>query len=213
MTQLNSSGQMRLRYNDFQSDFISSQMDQPSQSVTQLLLAWRDGKKEALDQLIPLVYDELHRIAARQMKNERRGHTLQTTALLNEAYEKLVDHKNLQWQNRAHFFAIATQIMRRILIDHARKRLRMKRSDGLQKISLDEVALVSQPRAEELISLDAALNQLATLDPQKSRIVEFKFFGGLTMEEIAELEQVSTKTIQREWRAAKAWLYDAIKRR
>jgi RNA polymerase sigma factor (TIGR02999 family) len=211
MTHLNSSEQMRLRYNDFQSGFISSEMDQPSQSVTQLLLAWRDGKKEALDQLILLVHDELHRIAARQMKNERRGHTLQTTALLNEAYEKLVEHKDLQWQNRAHFFAIAAQIMRRILIDHARKRLRMKRSGGLQKISVDEVALVSEPRAAELISLDNALNELARLDPQKSRIVELKFFGGLTMVEIADLEQVSTKTIQREWRAAKAWLYDAIK--
>ena len=199
------------RYNGYQSGCFNSPMDQPSQSITELLLAWREGNKEAFDQLIPLVHAELHRIAARQMKNERRGHTLQTTALLNEAYEKLVEHKDLQCQNRVHFFAIATQIMRRILIDHARKRLRMKRFGGLQKISLDEIALVSEPRAEELISLDKALIELAKLDSQKSRIVELKFFGGLTMEEIAELEQVSTKTIQREWRAAKAWLYDAIK--
>jgi len=205
--------QMQQGYNAYQSGLSGSQMDQPSQSVTHLLLAWRNGNKEALDQLIPLVHSELHRIAARQMKNERRGHTLQTTALLNEAYEKLVEHQDLQWQNRSHFFAIAAQIMRRILIDHARKRLRMKRSGGLQKISLDEVALVSEPRAEELIALDNALSKLAKFDPQKSRIVEFKFFGGLTMEEIAELEQVSTKTIQREWRAAKAWLYNAIKGR
>lgn len=203
--------QMRQRYNNYQRGHIKSPMDRPSQSVTQLLQEWRNGKKEALDQLIPLVHTELHRIAARQMKNERRGHTLQTTALLNEAYEKLVEHQNLEWQSRAHFFAIAAQIMRRILIDHARKRLRIKRSGGRQQISLDEVALVSEPRAEELISLDAALNELARLDPQKSRIVELKFFGGLTMEEIADMEQVSTKTIQREWRAAKAWLYDAIK--
>jgi len=203
-------GKIRQGYNVRQSGPIDLQMDLDSQSVTQLLLAWRDGNQEALNCLIPLVHSELHRIAARQMKNERCGHTLQTTALLNEAYEKLVDHQQVQWQNRTHFFAIATQIMRRILIDHARKRLRIKRSGG-QKISLDEVALVSEPRAEQLISLDTALNELAKLDPQKSRIVELKFFGGLTMEEIAELEQVSTKTIQREWRAAKAWLYDAIK--
>lgn len=203
--------QMQQRYNDYQRGLINPAMDRPSQSVTRLLLAWRDGNKQALDQLIPLVYSELHRIAARQMKNERRGHTLQTTALLNEAYEKLVEHQDLQWQNRAHFFAIAAQIMRRILIDHARKRLRIKRSGGSQQISLDEVALVSEPRAEELISLDNALTELARLDPQKSRIVELKFFGGLTMEEIADMEHVSTKTIQREWRAAKAWLYDAIK--
>jgi RNA polymerase sigma factor (TIGR02999 family) len=202
-------GQMRQRYNVHQNG-LNSDMDRPSQTVTQLL-AWRDGNKQALDQLIPLVHRELHRIAGRQMKNERRGHTLQTTELLNEAYEKLVEHQNLQWQSRAHFFAIAAQIMRRILIDHARKRLRIKRFGGSQQISLDDVALVSEPRAEELISLDTALNELARLDPQKSRIVELKFFGGLTMEEIADMEEVSTKTIQREWRAAKAWLYDAIK--
>ena len=202
--------QMQQRYNAHESGLTNSHMERPSQSVTQLLVAWREGDQEALNLLIPIVHNELHRIAARQMKNERRGHTLQTTALLNEAYEKLVEHQNLQWQNRAHFFAIAAQIMRRILIDHARKRLRLKRYGG-QKISLDEVVLVSEPRAEELISLDIALTELAKMDPLKSRIVELKFFGGLTMEEIAEMEQVSTKTIQREWRAAKAWLYDAIK--
>lgn len=180
-------------------------------NVTELLVAWGAGDKDALDQLIALVHDELHRIAERHMRRERSGHTLQTTALLNEAYEKLVGQKNVQWKNRAHFFAIAAQIMRRILIDHAKTRLRVKRGGGNLKISLDEVALVSEPRAEELIALDIALNELATLDPQKSRIVEMKFFGGLNMEEIAELEQVSLTTIEREWRKAKAWLYSAIK--
>jgi RNA polymerase sigma factor (TIGR02999 family) len=202
--------EMRARYNDHQGALLNSPMDTP-RNVTQLLVAWREGDRHALNQLIPLVHDELHRIAARQMKNERRGHTLQTTALVNEAYEKLVEHTEMQWKDRAHFFAIAAQVMRRILIDHARKRLRAKRSGGRQKISLDEVALVSEPRAAELISLDIALTQLATMDPMKSRIVEMKFFVGLTMEEIAEVEHVSRETIHREWRAAKAWLYDAIK--
>ncbi|PWT88720.1 MAG: RNA polymerase subunit sigma-70 [Acidobacteria bacterium] len=186
-------------------------MNTPSHNVTELLLAWQGGDAEALNKLIPLVHHELHRIAARHMRKERRGHTLQTTALLNEAYEKLVDHKGMQWENRAHFFAIAAQIMRRILINHARKRLRIKRGGTRQKVSLDDIALVSEPRAAELISLDAALNELASFDPQKSRIVEMKFFGGLSMEEIAEIEQVSIRTIERQWRTAKAWLYDAIK--
>jgi RNA polymerase sigma factor (TIGR02999 family) len=186
-------------------------MDDSSPNITQMLIAWGNGDEEALDKLLPLVHDELHRIASRHMKNERRGHTLQTTALLNEAYEKLVERKNVQWKNRAQFFAIAAQIMRRILIDHARTRLRDKRGNRGHKVSLEHVALVSESRAEELISLDQALMQLAEIDPRKSRIVELKFFGGLTTEEIAELEDVSTRSIEREWRKAKAWLYDAIK--
>lgn len=186
-------------------------MNEPAPNITQMLLAWSSGDEQALDKLIPIVHDELHRIAARHMKGERRGHTLQTTALLNEAFEKLVERKNVQWKNRAHFFAIAAQIMRRILIDHARTRLRAKRGQRGQKISLEHVALVSESRAEELISLDRALIALAEIDPRKSRIVELKFFGGLTTEEIAELEQVSSRSIEREWRKAKAWLYDAIK--
>jgi len=181
------------------------------QSVTQLLLAWKSGDKEALNQLIPLVHDELHRIAARQMKKERRNHTLQTTALLNEAYAKLIEDKNKEWESRTHFFAIAAHIMRRILINHARKHLRFKRGGGGEKISIDRVALVSEPRAAELISLDIALEELAQIDAQKSRIVEMKFFGGLTTEEIAEIEKVSTRTIEREWRSARAWLYDTMK--
>lgn len=186
-------------------------MDESSPNITQMLLAWSSGDEQALDKLIPIVHDELHRIAARHMKGERRGHILQTTALLNEAFEKLVERKNVQWKNRAHFFAIAAQIMRRILIDHARTSLRAKRGQRGQKISLDQVALVSESRAEELISLDRALIELAEIDPRKSRIVELKFFGGLTTEEIAELEDVSSRSVEREWRKAKAWLYDAIK--
>lgn len=186
-------------------------MNEPAPNITQMLLAWSSGDEQALDKLIPIVHDELHRIAARHMRGERRGHTLQTTALLNEAFEKLVERKNVNWKNRAHFFAIAAQIMRRILIDHARTRLRGKRGHGGQKISLEHVALVSESRAEELISLDRALIALAEIDPRKSRIVELKFFGGLTTEEIAELEEVSSRSIEREWRKAKAWLYDAIK--
>ena len=189
---------------------FESQMDKP-QNVTELLLAWGAGNKEALNDLIPLVHDELHRIAARHMRNEKRGHTLQTTALLNEAFGKLIENKDIPWKSRAHFFAIAAQIMRRILIDHARTRLTAKRGSGGQKISLDDVALVTEPRAEELISLDRALSELAEIDAEKSRIVELKFFGGLSTEEIAEMEGVSSRTIEREWRKAKAWLYDAIK--
>lgn len=181
-----------------------------SSNVTELLQAWTDGDKAALDKLIPLVHDELYRLAARQMRGEKSGHTLQTTALVNEAYCKLVDLKNIRWQNRAHFFAIAGQLMRRILIDHAKTRLRAKRGGGAQKVSFDETAFLSDSRADELVALDDALTQLAKRDPLKSRIVEMKFFAGLTFEEIAEVEQVSSRTIEREWRKAKAWLYDAI---
>lgn len=186
-------------------------MDTPSSSnVTELLLAWTNGEKEALDKLIPLVHDELYRLASRQMRGERSGHTLQTAALVNEAYCKLVDLKSIRWQNRAHFFAIAAQMMRRILIDHAKTRVRAKRGGDMRKISFEETAFVSGSRASELISLDDALTRLAKRDPLKSRIVEMKFFAGLNFEEIAEVEKVSSRTIEREWRKAKAWLYDAI---
>jgi len=181
-----------------------------SKNVTDLILAWGNGDKEALDKLIPLVYEELHRLAARHMRRENPGHSLQTTALVNEAYCRLIDKQNVSWQNRAHFFAIAAQLMRRILIDHARSHLRAKRGGAVQKISLDENILVPQRQARELISLDDALTRLAELDPHKSRIVEMKFFGGLTTEEIAEVEKVSTRTIEREWRKAKAWLHHTL---
>ena len=182
-----------------------------SPSVTQLLVAWGNGEKEVLNLLIPLIYEELHRLAARYMRRENPGHTLQTTALVNEAYCKLVNQKEVRWQNRAHFFGIAAQVMRRILIDHARSHLRVKRGGGAKKISLDETAIVPQQQAEELISLDDALLRFAEFDPRKSRIVEMKFFGGLTTEEIAEVEQLSTRTIEYEWRAAKAWLFQEIR--
>ena len=186
-------------------------MDTPSSSnVTQLLIAWGNGDKEALDKLIPLVHDELYRLAARQMRGEKRGHTLQTTALVNEAYCKLVDLKNVQWQSRAQFFAIAAQIMRRILINHAKARLRDKRGGDALKIAFDDSSFLSEPKAAELISLDDALTGLAKRDPLKSRIVEMKFFAGLNFEEIAGVENVSPRTIEREWQKAKIWLYKAI---
>lgn len=186
-------------------------METPSSTnVTQLLLEWGDGDKEALNKLIPLVHAELRRMAARQMRRERPGHTLQTTALVDEVYLKLIDQKNVRWQNRAHFFSIAARLMRRILVDHARKRASAKRGGAFQKISLDDATILQQERVGDLVALDAALSRLAEFDAQKSRIVEMKFFGGLNTEEIAEVEQVSSRTVEREWRKAKVWLYEAL---
>lgn len=182
-----------------------------SKAVTGLLVAWGHGDAAALNELIPLVYSRLHRMAARHMRLERPGHTLQTSALVNEAYCKLVEQRKVLWQNRAQFFCIASQLMRRILVDHARKRASQRRLCAAQKISLDETAIVTEPRSAELILLDDALVRLAKVDPKRSRIVEMKFFGGLSMEEIALIEQVSTKTIQREWLKAKVWLHDAMR--
>jgi len=182
-----------------------------SKDVTQLLLAWSNGDKEALNRLIPLVYEELHRLAARFMRREDPGNTLQTTALVNEAYCRLIEQKDVRWQNRAHFYGIAAQLMRRILVDHARSRVRAKRGGAAQKISLDETAVIPQSPSSQIILLDDALTHLAQFDPQKSRIVELKFFGGLTTEEIAEVEQLSIRMVEREWRKARAWLYDAIR--
>ena len=181
-----------------------------SQEVTSLLIAWSDGDKAALEKLMPLVYDELHRLAARYMRRESPGHTLQTSALVNEAYLKLVDQKKVRWQNRAHFFGVAAQMMRRILVDHARTRARVKRGAGVQKLSLNEAAIVTPEKAEEFILIDQALTNLSKIDPAKSRIVEMKIFCGLNIEEIAEVEKVSTSTIEREWRKAKAWLHREI---
>jgi RNA polymerase sigma factor (TIGR02999 family) len=178
-----------------------------SNEVTQLLQAWGRGEEKALQKLLPIVYDELHRLAARYMRKENPGHTLQTSALVNEAYIKLVDQKNVRWQNRAHFFGIAAQLMRRILVDHARSRTRMKRGGQAQKLSLNEAAIVSTNNAEEFLTLDDALNRLAEIDVKKSRIVEMKIFCGLNIKEIAEVEKVSPSTIEREWRKAKAWLH------
>jgi RNA polymerase sigma factor (TIGR02999 family) len=175
--------------------------------VTQLLHAWSRGDKEALDKLLPFVHKELHRLASSYMRKEGPGHTLQTSALVNEAYIKLVDQKNVRWQNRAHFFGIAAQLMRRILVDHARSRTRMKRGAGVQKLSLNEAAIVTMDNTEAFLSLDDALRRLSEIDAQKCRIVEMKIFCGLNMKEIAEVEKVSPSTIEREWRKAKAWLH------
>jgi RNA polymerase sigma factor (TIGR02999 family) len=183
-------------------------MTQPStHEVTQLLLAWSDGDKTALDKLTPLVYEELRRMAHRYMSRERPGHTMQTTALVNEAYLRLVNRENVHWQNRAHFFAIAAELMRSILVDHARSHAYQKRGGGARKIELDEAMVVSQERAAEVVALDDALKSLAGIDPQQSRVVELRFFGGLTIEETAEVLHLSPATIKREWSTAKAWLY------
>jgi len=178
--------------------------------VTQLLLAWSDGDRTALDKLTPLVYEELRRMAHRYMSRERPGHTLQTTALVNEAYLRLVNREAVQWQNRAHFFGIAAQVMRHILVDHARSHAYQKRGGGNQTISLDEAMVVSQERAAEVVALDDVLKELANIDPQQSRIVELRFFGGLTIEETAVVVGLSPATIKREWSTAKAWLYHEL---
>lgn len=176
-----------------------------SNEVTQLLIDWSKGDQAALDKLTPFVYDELHRLARHYMRRERPGHTLQTSALVNEAYIRLVD-QSVPWQNRAHFFGIAARLMRQILVDHARAHNYAKRGGGAQKVSLDQAADLAQARATDLVALDDALNGLATFDPHQSRIVELRFFGGLTIEETAEVVGFSHATVEREWTAARAWL-------
>jgi RNA polymerase sigma factor (TIGR02999 family) len=175
--------------------------------MTQLLVAWSEGDQSALERLLPLVNTELRRLAAHYMRRESPGHTLQTSALVNEAYLRLIDQKNVRWQNRAHFFGIAAQLMRRILIDHARKHQYQKRGGGTVQVSLDETAAVTEARAAELLAVDEALERLTAMDARKGRIVELRFFGGLTEEETAEVMGVSLPTVQREWRSAKAWLH------
>ncbi|HKY04067.1 MAG TPA: sigma-70 family RNA polymerase sigma factor [Blastocatellia bacterium] len=183
-----------------------------SREVTRLLVAWGDGDRAALDKLIPLVYEELRRLANRYMRREKPGHTLQTSALVNEAYLRLIDQRDVRWQNRAHFFAVSAQLMRRILVDHARGHARVKRGGGAVRVSLDEAAVVSQQKAEEIVALDDALTLLAEFDPRKSRLVELRFFGGLSAEETAEVLAVSTRTVEREWRLVKAWLRRELNR-
>ena len=178
--------------------------------VTQLLLNWNHGDKEALDQLIPLVETELRRLARRFMRREREDHTLQTSALINETYVRLVDQHNVNWQDRSHFFAVASQVMRHILIDHARKHQYAKRGGGAEKVPLDEIAELSDQRAAQLIAVDDALRDLAVADPRKSQVVELRFFGGLNIEETAEVLSISPATVMREWRMARAWLHHAI---
>jgi len=178
-----------------------------TQEITQLLQQWSNGDQEASGKLMPLLYTELRQMAHRYMRRERPDHTLQTTALINEAYLRLVDWKNIRWQNRAHFFAVCAQLMRRILVDFARSRKYLKRGAGMHVLRLDEVPEVSHHRAAEIIALDDALQRLAEIDPRKSRIVELRFFGGLTVEETAAVLKVTSRTILRDWDLAKAFLH------
>jgi RNA polymerase sigma factor (TIGR02999 family) len=178
----------------------------PQNQVTQLLVAWTNGDHAALDKLLPLVYDELRRMARHQMRRQRPGHTLQTTALVHEAFLKLVNHPEKQWHNRGHFLGVAARAMRHVLVDYARTRQCAKRGGAFAAVSLEEGAVVSVGRAGELIALDDALSDLAVFDPRKSRVVELLVFGGLSAEEIAQVLKVSADTIRRDWRLARTWL-------
>ena len=178
--------------------------------VTRLLADWSRGDRSALDKLFPFVHAELRRIAQRQMSGERPGHTLQATALVNEAYLKLAGQEGFEWHNRAHFFAVCAQVMRHSLIDHARGHARDKRGGGAIRVSLNEVAVMAAEQAGDFVALDEALRALEAFDPQKARIVELRYFGGLSLEETAEVLKISPRTVRREWRRAKAWLYRMI---
>jgi RNA polymerase sigma-70 factor (ECF subfamily) len=180
--------------------------NEPDGSVSTLLRAWSNGDQSALEKLTPIVYDELHRLAHSYMLRERSGHSLETTALVNEAYIRLVDYKRMQWQNRAHFFAISAQLMRRILVDHARRH-NLKRGGNLQHVPLEEIAVVDSERGADLVALDDAMTALARLDARKVQVVEMRFFGGLSVEETAEVLNISPVTVMRDWSTAKAWLY------
>ena len=182
----------------------------PAEEITGLLLDWGKGDKAALDRVIPLVYQELRRLAHRQMRRERAGDTLQTTALINEAYLRLVDYTRVRPRDRAHFFAIAAQAMRRILIERARSRRASKRGSGAQQVSLEEAVELSNQRAADLVALDEALTNLAVIDPRKAQVVELKYFGGMTIEETAEVLEVSTPTVERDWHMAKIWLHREV---
>ena len=177
------------------------------QEITELLVAWSSGDESALARLTPLVYDELHRLAHHYMSGERTGHTLQTTALVNEAYLRLIDWKNVRWQNRAHFFGVSAQLMRRILVDFARSRGYEKRGAGARPIAIDHAAAVADDKGTDMVALDEALKVLAELDERQSRIVELRFFGGLTNDEVAEVLKVSEATVRRDWSLARAWLH------
>lgn len=183
-----------------------------TQDVTRLLQAWGQGEDAALERLIPLVYKELRRIAHRRMAGERQGHTLQTTALVNEAYLELIDFRKVNWQDRAHFFAISAQVMRHILVDFARSRRYQKRGGGAHKVTLDENLMGPIARGQDLVALDDAMKALAEMDPRKSKVVELRFFGGLTVEETAEVLRVTPRTVLRDWRLAKFWLHREMAR-
>jgi RNA polymerase sigma factor (TIGR02999 family) len=181
-------------------------MSASSDSVTRLLADVRLGRRDALDRLLPIVHDELHRIATLYMRRERADHTLQPTALVNEAYLRLVDQRDVEWRDRAHFLGVAAQLMRMILVDHARARRAAKRAGGAERVPLEETILVEAERDVDLVALDEALERLAAIDPRLSRVVELRYFGGLTTRETAEVLGVSTATIEREWAAARGWL-------
>jgi len=188
-------------------------MDAPgTHELTQLLVAWSDGDEAALDRLAPLVNAELHRLAKRYMSREREDHLLQTSALINEAYLRLIDWKGVRWQNRAHFFGVAAQMMRRILVDFARQRPRIEKEIEARHISLDEAMTVTNEKDMDLVALDEALQSLGKVDERKSKIVELRFFGGLSVDETAEVLKVAPVTVMREWNKAKAWLYRELSR-
>jgi RNA polymerase sigma factor (TIGR02999 family) len=178
-----------------------------AENITDLLVSYSRGDKESLDKLMPIVYDELRRQAARYLRRELPGHTLQTTALIHEAYVRLVDQRNVQWQNRAHFFGIAAQMMRRILVDHARTKKRAKRGGSHIKVSLDDANIAVRSQDLDVVAVDEALSRLAKIDEQQSRVVELRFFSGLTVEETAEVIHISPATVKRDWSMAKAWLH------
>jgi RNA polymerase sigma-70 factor, ECF subfamily len=179
--------------------------------VSILLLAWSNGDETALEKLVPLVYEELHRLAHRYISRERPGNTLQTTALAHEAYLRLVDAQGVQWHNRAHFFAVAAQTMRRILVDLARARHNLKHGGGARQVSLDEVLVASPVRGVDMLALDEALERLAALNPRQSQVVELRYFGGLTNEEVAEVIKISPRTVRSDWSLARAWLYRELR--
>ena len=181
----------------------------PEQDVSTLLRAWSDGDQAALDHLTPIVYSELRRLAGYYMGRERSGHSLQATALVNEAYLKLVDCKRMRWENRAHFFAVSAKLMRRILVDHARRH-NLKRGGGVQHVALEDSAIVGPTPDEDLVALDEAMHALAQIDPRKAQVVELRFFGGLSVEESAEVLKISQITVMRDWSTARAWLYREI---
>jgi RNA polymerase sigma factor (TIGR02999 family) len=182
-------------------------------NLTQMLNDWASGRTEALDELLPHVYTELHRQAARYLRRERSNHTLQTTALVNEAYLQLIDQRTAKWESRSHFFAVASQAMRRILVDHAKTRHRLKRGGQNENLPLDEALAAATETNVDLIALDEALSRLAKLDPQQERIVEMRYFGGLSLEDTAQMLGISRATAARDWQSAKAWLYRELTRR
>jgi len=179
--------------------------------ITRLLVAWSEGDESALVELTPLVYEELHRLAHHYMSNEREGHTLQSTALVNEAYLRLIEWKNVRWENRAHFFAVSAQLMRRILVDFARARSYQKRGGGAIPVPLEEAVILATDRSADMVALDEALSSLGQLDPRQSRVVELRFFGGFSVDETAEVLQVSVGTVKRDWILARAWLHRELR--